>query len=74
MADTDRVVFDEERCKGCHLCIEVCPQGIIQVADRINSHGYHPVEVTEQNKCIGCCFCAQMCPDVAIKVYKPLKT
>ena len=40
------------------------------MADRINSHGYHPAEVTDQDECISCGLCAQMCPDVVITVYK----
>lgn len=66
----EKVVFDEERCKGCRLCTEVCPVDIIHMADRINSHGFHPAEVTDQDKCISCGMCAQICPDVVITVYK----
>ncbi|MGI6189484.1 MAG: 4Fe-4S binding protein [Clostridiales bacterium] len=66
-----RVIFDEERCKGCELCTTVCPKGIVIMArDRINSKGYHPAAVVEMDKCIGCAFCARMCPDVAIEVEK----
>ncbi|MGM0410021.1 MAG: indolepyruvate ferredoxin oxidoreductase subunit alpha [Bacillota bacterium] len=70
MEKQKRVVFDEERCKGCELCTTVCPKNIIKMADRINSHGYHPAEVTDQDECISCGLCAQMCPDVVITVYK----
>ena len=70
MQKEKKVVFDEERCKGCELCTTVCPKGIIEMADRINSHGYHPAEVTDQDECISCGLCAQMCPDVVITVYK----
>ena len=66
-----RVIIDEERCKGCGLCVEVCPKKIITISsNRINSKGYHPANVTEMDKCIGCAFCGMMCPDVAIKVEK----
>ncbi len=68
-----RVIFDEERCKGCELCTTVCPKGIIKMAEGINSQGYHSAEVVEQDKCISCTICAQICPDVVIKVYKPEK-
>lgn len=70
MEKVKKVVFDEERCKGCELCTTVCPKDIIKMADRINSHGYHPAEVTDQDECISCGLCAQMCPDVVITVYK----
>ena len=64
-----KVTFREDRCKGCGLCVEVCPKKIVQMAtDRINAKGFHPATVEEQDKCIGCAFCATMCPDVVIEV------
>lgn len=67
-----RVTFREERCKGCGLCIQVCPVKIIAFGDKLNVKGYHPAGVTEENmtKCIGCASCGKMCPDVVIKVEK----
>ncbi|MCX7715396.1 MAG: 4Fe-4S dicluster domain-containing protein [Clostridia bacterium] len=66
-----KVNFDSERCKGCELCISVCPKKIIKIADdKINSKGYRPAEVLEQDKCIGCRFCATICPDVVITIEK----
>ena len=64
-----KTIFNEERCKGCGLCVTVCPKGIIALAkDKINQKGYHPAENTDVSKCIGCAFCATMCPDTVIKV------
>jgi len=66
-----RVTFREDRCKGCGLCIHVCPKQIIREnRERINAHGYFPAEVVEMDKCIGCAFCATICPDCVIKVEK----
>ncbi len=65
-----RVVFHEERCKGCELCIEVCPEKIIVRAEHINAMGFHPATVVEQEKCKACAMCARMCPDVVIEVYR----
>ncbi|HHV96383.1 MAG TPA: 4Fe-4S dicluster domain-containing protein [Clostridiaceae bacterium] len=66
-----RVIFDEERCKGCKLCVSVCPKSIVVVKeDKLNTKGYHPAGVNEMDKCIGCAFCAIMCPDCAIEVEK----
>jgi 2-oxoglutarate ferredoxin oxidoreductase subunit delta len=65
-----KVTFNEEKCKGCELCVSVCPKSIIALAERINSSGYRPAEVKEMDKCIGCAFCATICPDVVIKVEK----
>jgi 2-oxoglutarate ferredoxin oxidoreductase subunit delta len=65
-----KVTFNEERCKGCELCVGACPKQIIRLADHFNSKGYRPAAVAEPEKCIGCAFCARMCPDVVIEVYK----
>ncbi|KKM12929.1 hypothetical protein SY88_01120 [Clostridiales bacterium PH28_bin88] len=60
--------FDEERCKGCELCMGACPQKIIGLSEHLNSLGYHPAGVAEMEKCTGCAMCAWMCPDVVISV------
>ena len=66
-----RVIFDEELCKGCGLCVTVCPKKIVKMdTDRINTKGYHPATVHEMYKCTGCKACAMMCPDVVIEVEK----
>lgn len=64
-----KVVFDEDRCKGCELCTSVCPKKIVRMAkDRLNKKGFHPAEVFDLESCIGCAFCATMCPDTVIEV------
>ena len=64
-----KVSFNEERCKGCGLCVTACPKGIVSLAkEKINAKGYHPAGVIEQEKCIGCASCALMCPDTVITV------
>ncbi len=65
-----RIVIDEGRCKGCRLCVSVCPQNILVLSSRLNERGYTPAEVTEMAKCTGCSMCAIICPDVCITVYR----
>ena len=63
------VVFDEDRCKGCGLCVHACPKDIVALdMGRISSKGYNPAYVTDPEACIVCTFCAMMCPDVVIQV------
>ena len=64
-----KVSFNEKLCKGCGLCVNVCPKKVLQLAeDKINKKGHHPVEAVNEQDCIGCAFCATMCPDCIIKV------
>lgn len=66
-----KVTFNEDRCKGCGLCVEACPKKIVVIdRDRINRKGHNPAVVREMDKCIGCAFCATMCPDCVITVEK----
>ena len=65
------VVVDVDRCKGCGLCIHVCPVYILALSpDAFNAKGYHPVMVTDMDECIGCAACAIICPDVVFTVYR----
>ncbi|HHU07940.1 MAG TPA: 4Fe-4S dicluster domain-containing protein [Clostridiaceae bacterium] len=63
------VRFREDLCKGCELCVYVCPPRIIYLdRDYTNRKGYHPVRIDEMEKCTGCAHCARMCPDSVITV------
>ncbi len=66
-----KVTFDADRCKGCSLCVSVCPKKIILLSrERINARGFHPAEIADEDACIACAFCATMCPDCVRKVEK----
>lgn len=63
-------VVDRERCKGCSLCVTVCPFGVLELSAEYNSSGYPVAAMAHPEKCTGCALCAQTCPDVAIEVYR----
>ena len=66
-----KLTFKEELCKGCGLCVNACPKGILTLSPtRLNQKGRAPVELTKPEDCVGCAFCATMCPDCVIKVEK----
>lgn len=65
------IIVDDTYCKGCSLCVAVCPEKIIRLStDKITQKGYHPAELIDSSKCTACTLCAQICPDVAITVVK----
>ncbi|MGO9122218.1 MAG: ferredoxin family protein [Desulfomonilaceae bacterium] len=70
-----RILIDEDRCKGCHICVEFCLMGLISVASDSNRKGYQPARFEEQKTdnrkaCTGCTSCATVCPEIAIEVYR----
>ena len=44
-----RVSFDQKYCKGCGLCISVCPKKSLLSLNlsKVNSKGYNPAHVEE---------------------------
>jgi len=62
------ITIDEDICKGCGLCIDVCPQKAMGFAGHMNSRGFHPAVVVDPESCTGCAQCALMCPDVCITI------
>lgn len=66
-----KVSFRQDRCKGCGLCVSVCPKKIVEMDNSsLNSKGYHPAKVSDMSKCIACAFCATICPDCVITIEK----
>ncbi|MDD6730447.1 4Fe-4S binding protein [Hugonella massiliensis] len=66
-----RIIVDETYCKGCGLCVDACPEGIVELDQaRINAKGYHPAVLVDEAKCTACSSCATMCPDMAITVWR----
>ncbi|MCX7769451.1 MAG: ferredoxin family protein [Proteobacteria bacterium] len=65
-----KVIIDEQRCKGCQICIVQCKRGVLKLGNKINKLGYRYVEVNKIEDCTACGICAEMCPDVVIEVWK----
>ncbi|MFP3913067.1 MAG: 4Fe-4S dicluster domain-containing protein, partial [Desulfobacteraceae bacterium] len=62
-------------CKGCYICIEVCPEEMIEIEKNPNKKGYLPAKFKENPSnseagCNACTQCAIVCPEVAIEVYR----
>ena len=66
-----KVIVNEDRCKGCGLCVRACPKELVALSrTRLNAKGYYPAEITDPESCIGCASCARTCPDIAITIEK----
>jgi 2-oxoglutarate ferredoxin oxidoreductase subunit delta len=65
-----KIVIDKERCKGCQLCISVCPKKLIMLSEGFNEMGYHFVVFDGSEECTGCTLCGRICPDMALEVYR----
>ena len=64
------VHIDTELCKGCNICVVVCPQDVLELSEDMNSKGYNIASVERPSDCIQCMQCEIKCPDLAIKVDK----
>ena len=59
-----------DRCKGCALCVSVCPKHILAIDETtVNALGHHPVRLIDASACTSCVLCARMCPDAVLTVY-----
>lgn len=65
-----KIKINKNKCKGCLLCVSVCPKGLIAKAQEFNAQGVNAVEHKEGSECTGCAMCAIICPDCCIEVYK----
>jgi 2-oxoglutarate ferredoxin oxidoreductase subunit delta len=76
-----KITIKRDKCKGCLLCVSVCPKGLIIADKDLNQKGVKPVKFSRPNgippkagkdtdECLGCSLCAVICPDCCIEVYK----
>jgi NAD-dependent dihydropyrimidine dehydrogenase PreA subunit len=53
--------LNEDKCTGCGMCLNVCPQGVLGAAGK-------KVQITDRDACMECGACAANCPFNAITV------
>lgn len=56
------LLINQSWCKGCGICVELCPQGALDM-----DSGGCAVWARPQD-CVACGFCELHCPDLAIEV------
>ena len=70
LVDFEPLGIATDRCKGCGLCVDVCPRHCLALDESIvNVLGYHPVHLTDASVCTSCAICARISPDTAFTVY-----
>ncbi len=60
--------IDPHHCKGCSLCVTVCPKKVLEISESVSPSGYFPVYQARPEDCVFCATCCRMCPDVAITI------
>ena len=66
------IIINVEKCKGCEICVEACPEDVIAMSKEVNQKGYlYAVKITDT--CTGCTNCALVCPDAVITVFREVK-
>jgi NAD-dependent dihydropyrimidine dehydrogenase PreA subunit len=58
------LTIELDRCDGCGVCVEVCPEGAIQLVGGLAQ--------IRSELCTECEACVRACPNGAIKVARPL--
>jgi len=58
------LTIELDRCDGCGVCVEVCPEGAISLVDGVAR--------IDSASCTECEVCVQACPSGAIKVARPI--
>lgn len=66
MGKAERIEINKKWCKGCEICVELCPTKTLEMVD-------FKVAVRDLDSCTACMQCELRCPDFAIVVYKKEK-
>jgi indolepyruvate ferredoxin oxidoreductase beta subunit len=61
------MIIDEHWCKGCDICVKLCPERCLAMNERQVAYLKHP------DACTGCHVCEWLCPDFAISVKTTVK-
>jgi 2-oxoglutarate ferredoxin oxidoreductase subunit delta len=62
------IVVDPKLCKGCQICISVCPHGVLKKSEVVDNRGFFLPRIVDLEACKVCKLCEMECPDFAISV------
>ncbi len=66
----NRLWINERYCKGCLICVDVCPTKALKASHEISVKGYTLPMGSDMKRCKNCRLCELMCPDFAIAIEK----
>jgi len=66
MIEKINIDINKTWCKGCEICVDVCPRSVLIMQDFV-------ARVNDIDNCTACMLCEQLCPDFAIVVHAPEK-
>jgi NAD-dependent dihydropyrimidine dehydrogenase PreA subunit len=61
LAGVTTLAYDEQKCRGCGRCAEVCPHGVFAVENG-------KARIADRDACIECGACRKNCPHGAVTV------
>ena len=64
MTTDESIKINEAWCKGCEICVDVCPKDVLEMKDFV-------AVVKDIDQCTYCQLCELLCPDFAIVVQRP---
>jgi 2-oxoglutarate ferredoxin oxidoreductase subunit delta len=64
------IQINKDACKGCGICIAMCPVKILEFSNGLNKVGVHYPIVIDETECTECENCMIYCPDFAMVVIK----
>jgi 2-oxoglutarate ferredoxin oxidoreductase subunit delta len=67
------IKIDNQFCKGCGLCIQVCPRKVFGKSDMRSRAGYSLPRILALENCGVCLLCEMTCPDLALTVVEEKK-
>jgi ferredoxin len=56
-----KLIINAEECSGCGICIDVCPNEVLDLVDDI-------AQPINESSCDGCGTCAEECPMGAVEI------
>lgn len=63
-----RIVIDYHYCKGCLICLNVCPSGVFVLSEQAGQSGVLSPEASRPDKCVLCRMCERLCPEMCLSV------